>query len=66
MSREKDGYRENLRVLNELYPHQEMLNVSEVAAFIGCSRQAAARNIRFNPATRRVTKTDLARQITAG
>lgn len=64
--REKPGYRENLRLLDRRHPDKDMLNVSEVAAFMGCCRQTAARKIRFNPATGLVTKTDLARQISAG
>ena len=66
MSREKDGYRENLRLLGEQFPGTGMLNVTEVAAFMGCCRQTAARKIRFNKQTGLVTFTDLARQISAG
>lgn len=66
MSREKIGYRENLRLLNERFPDKDMLNVNETASFMGCCRQTAARNIRFNKQTGLITKTDLARQISTG
>lgn len=63
MAREKDGYRENIALLNKRYPGKDMLNIAEVAEFIGCSERTARRNIRFNPVTGRVTKSDLARQV---
>jgi len=64
--REREGYRENLRLLNERFPNKDMLNVSETAAFMGVCRQTAARRIKFNENTGLVTKTDLARQISVG
>ncbi len=64
--REKAGYRENLRLLEQRFPNEDMLNVSQVAAFMGVCRQTAARRIRFNEATGRITKTDFARQISVG
>ena len=63
MSREKEGYRENLELLNERYPDHDMLTAKEVAVFLGVSEQTTRRRIRFNPATRRVSKADLARQV---
>lgn len=66
MSREKPGYRENLRLLHERFPDKDMLNINDVAAFMGCCRQTVSRNIAFNDRTKLITKTDLARQICAG
>ena len=63
MSREKEGYRDTIAQLNEMYPEQGMLNVNEVARFLGVTRQTAAKKIRFNQTVNRVTKADLARQI---
>ena len=62
--REKIGFRDVLAQLNEAFPEQGMLNKNEVARFIGCDRSTVTRRgIRFNAATGRVTKADLARQI---
>ena len=47
MAREKEGYRDTIAQL----------------AFIGVNRHTVTNLIRFNPATGRVTKADLARQI---
>jgi hypothetical protein len=63
MSREKEGDRDTLAALNEMFPEQGMLNQAQVARFLGVTRQTAAKRIRFNPATARVTKADLARQV---
>ena len=63
MSREKESYRDTLAALNEMFPEQGMLNQAQVARFLGVTRQTAAKKIRFNPATARVTKADLARQV---
>lgn len=64
MSREKEGYRDTLAALNEMFPDQGMLNKAEVARFMGVNRTTVnRRGIRFNAATGRVTKPDLARQI---
>lgn len=64
MSREKQGYRDTIAMLNDMYPNQGMLNKAEVAKFMGVDRSTVARRgIRFNPETGRVTKADLARQI---
>ena len=64
MSREKQGYRDTIAMLNERYPNQGMLSKTEVARFMGVDRSTVTRRgIRFNPETNRVTKADLARQI---
>lgn len=64
MSREKAGFRDTIAALDAMFPDQGMLNVSEVARFMGVNRTTVTRRgIRFNQATGRVTKADLARQI---
>ena len=64
MSREKIGYRDTIRALNEMFPGQGMLGKTEVAVFLGVDRKTVTRRgIKFNTATGRVTKADLARQI---
>lgn len=63
MSRGKAGYRDTMAALNEMFPECGMLNQAQVARFLGVTRQTAAKRIRFNPATARVTKADLARQV---
>lgn len=62
--REKEGYRDNLQRLNEAFPDKEMLAIGEVADYLGISRDTVRRRLKFNDATKRITKPDLARQIT--
>lgn len=64
MSREKQGYRETLAQLNEMFPEQGMLSKTEAAKFLGVDRKTISRRgIQFNEATGRITKADLARQV---
>lgn len=64
MSREKAGFRDTLELLNEMFPDQGMLGKAEVARFLGVDRKTVQRRgIRFNEATGRITKADLARQV---
>jgi hypothetical protein len=64
MSREKAGFRDTIQALNEMFPDQGMLGKNDVARFLGVNRSTVnRRGIRFNDATGRVTKADLARQI---
>ena len=64
MPREKDGYRDNIELLNERFPDKQMLTYAECAEFMGCSLRTAQRKIRINPAIGRITKADFARQVT--
>ena len=50
---EKDGYRENLELLKEMFPGKGALSVKEVAAFLGAGENTvySAINRRHNPAT---------------
>lgn len=64
MSREKAGFRDAIELLNDQFPGKGMLTRSDVAAFLGVNpRSRKLDRIRFNAATRLVSKTDLARQI---
>lgn len=63
MPREKDGFRDCIALLNERFPDKDMLNIAEVMEFCGISRNTAKKKIRFNAATGKITKTDLARQV---
>ena len=64
MSREKQGFRDTIASLNEMFPDQGMLSKGEVARFLGVTTKTVGRHgIRFNAATARITKADLARQV---
>ena len=64
MSREKAGFRDAIELLNDQFPGKGMLTRSDVAAFLGVKpRSRKLDRIRFNAATRLVSKADLARQI---
>lgn len=64
MSREKQGFRDTLASLNEMFPDQGMLNKTEVAKFLGVTPRTISRSkLKFNDATGRITKADLARQV---
>ena len=63
MPREKEGFRDNIALLNARFPDKDMLSKADVAEFMGVSWDTVKRHIRFNAATKRVSKADLARQI---
>lgn len=63
MSREKSGYRDTIALLNARYPDHDMLTAKEVMAFCGISFPTVKKRIRFNAATGKITKADLARQV---
>ena len=64
MPREKEGLRENIELLNARFPDKDMLTPVEVAEFMGVSQKTVRRRIRFNASPKRITKADLARQVT--
>ena len=39
MSREKEGFRDNLERLNEYFPNSELLNVSDIVKYTGRDRR---------------------------
>lgn len=63
MPREKEGFRDNMALLNERFPDKDMLSKGDVARFMGISWETVTRRIRFNKTTKRISKADLARQI---
>lgn len=64
MSREKECFRENIEMLNARFPDKDMLTKKDVAVVLGVTlRSRQLGRIRFNSATRTVSKADLARQI---
>ena len=64
MAREKEGYRENLEILNELFPGAVMLNMNQVMSVIGCAdRRTLMRKIPNNWVNNRLSKVYLARYM---
>lgn len=63
MSREKQGFRDTLERLDKAFPDRELLTITDVAQFTGVKRETVRKWIVLNPATRRVSKVDLARQV---
>ena len=64
MSREKPGYRDTIAQLNAMFPDKGMLSKTETAMFLGVDiKTVKRRGIKFNEATGRITKADLARQV---
>lgn len=65
MSREKEGFRDNLALLNEAFPDRNMLRVVDISKFTGLSRNTVLSKYRFLPGSPKlVSKADFARQIT--
>lgn len=60
--REKEAFRANMERLNERFDH-ELLTVKEVMEFTGLSRSSVNRWFTFHPVMHRISKADLARQI---
>lgn len=59
---EQKGYRDNLELLNEMFPNVGMLNISEACQAIGVkSVDAVKKRLRF--VDRRVSKTEVARYM---
>lgn len=64
MAREKEGYRDNLELLNERFPNVDMLNMAQVMAVIGCAdRRTLMRKIPKNWVNGRLSKVYLARYM---
>lgn len=61
MPRENDAYRDNLEALREYFLPKRLVNVSDVARYLGCDRQTAAK--RFNISKNGVTLETLARAL---
>lgn len=64
MAREKEGYRENLEILNELFPDTVMLNMNQVMSVLGCTeRRTLMRKIPNHWVDKRLSKVYLARYM---
>lgn len=64
MSREKEGYRENLEILNTRFPDVDMLSQEQVMQVIGCTdRRTLRRRIPKNWIGNRISKVFLARYM---
>lgn len=68
MAREKEGYRENLEILNTRFPDHDMLNMSEVMQITGYSdRRSMIQNIGAKHwAGKRISKVYLANWMCGG
>ena len=62
MSREKQGFEENLIRIREMFPGVEVLNKRQAAAFCNVDRHTIVKLIRFNTFGM-ITPQDFARQI---
>lgn len=64
MAREKEGYRDNLELLNNRFPNVDMLNMAQVMAVIGCAdRRTLMRKIPGNWVGGKLSKVFLARYM---
>lgn len=64
MAREKDGYRENLEVLNIRYPDHDMLTIEEVMTVTGIrTKDTVRKHLGQFYVNRRVSKVALARYM---
>lgn len=64
MAREKEGYRENLEILNNRFPNVDMLSQEQVMQVIGCTdRRTLRRKIPANWAGGKLSKVYLARYM---
>ena len=64
MAREKDGYRENLEVLNIRYPDHDMLTIEEVMTVTGIrTKDTVRKHLGKFYVNRRVSKVALARYM---
>ncbi len=65
MSREKEGYRDQLEVILQHWPDKDCLHPSEVAEFCGCTRHTAVKLFHFIGTGRAqyITRANLAREM---
>ncbi len=62
MGREKQGYRDTIAALNEMFPDKGMIDQRDAARFMGRSIRTVQRHIKFNQHGL-LTKADFARQV---
>lgn len=63
MAREKEGYRDLLARLGELYPERAALTRKEVAAALGVSYRTVQRRVKWPAKLPTIPVTELARQM---
>ena len=61
MPREHPDYRNNIALLNERFPDHDMLGYQDVMALYGWSLNTVKKHFPFNPDTKKICKTTLAR-----
>lgn len=60
MAREKELYRENLRLIREAFGEVATLNIKETSAYLGCDPRTVKKMNVFASGTKRVSVTKLA------
>lgn len=63
MAREKDGYRENLEILNERFPDYDMLSITDVMQVTGYKRATVMKYLGEMFVHNRISKAHLARYM---
>lgn len=61
MSREKEGFRDNMERLNEFFPNKELLSVTDVVKFTGRDRRTVTRFFSFR--NNFISKVEVARTL---
>lgn len=61
MGREKQGYRDTIAALNEMFPEKGMLTRQDAVKFMGVSLSTVRKKIQFKDGL--LTKADFARQV---
>ncbi len=62
MAREKEGFRDNLERLDSFFPGQELLNLKDVAKFLGIDPRSAKKFFSFSKFNY-ISKVLLAREL---
>ena len=64
MAREKDGYRENLELLNNRFPQHDLLSMEQAMQVIGCTdRRTLQKHLGKYLVNKRISKVYLARYM---
>ncbi len=63
MAREKENYREQLAIIREAFPGQELLNISQVAKWLHRSPDTVKRMFTFNQKFKTISIAQLASEM---
>lgn len=64
MAREKDGYRENLELLNNRFPENDLLSMEQAMQVVGCEdRRTLKKHLGQYIVNKRISKVYLARYM---